>query len=37
MSFCIFSDTCITAADGDIKKIRQGIEELEFKPYVRRI
>jgi hypothetical protein len=31
-AICIFSDTCITAAHGDIKKIREGIEELEFKP-----
>lgn len=27
-----FSDTCITGAYGDVKKIRDGIEELEFKP-----
>ncbi|CAF3927872.1 unnamed protein product [Rotaria sp. Silwood2] len=26
-------DTCITDAFGDIKKIREGIEELEFKPF----
>ncbi|CAF1285184.1 unnamed protein product [Rotaria sordida] len=26
-------DTCITGAFGDIKKIREGIEELEFKPF----
>ena len=25
-------DTCITGAFGDIKKIRAGIEELDFKP-----
>ena len=29
--FC-FSDACITGAFGDIKKIREGIEELGFKP-----
>ncbi len=28
----IFSDTCITATYGDIKTIRAGIEELDFKP-----
>ncbi|CAF4992415.1 unnamed protein product, partial [Rotaria magnacalcarata] len=27
-----FSDTCITGAYGDIKTIRAGIQELEFKP-----
>jgi len=26
-------DTCITGAYGDIKKIREGIEELQFKPF----
>ncbi|CAF4619196.1 unnamed protein product [Rotaria sp. Silwood1] len=26
-------DTCITGAFGDIKKIREGIEELNFKPF----
>lgn len=30
--FFIFSDTCITGAYGDIKTIREGIQELEFKP-----
>jgi hypothetical protein len=28
----IFSDACITSTFGDIKKIRDGIEELDFKP-----
>jgi len=28
----IFSDKCITDAFGDIEKIRDGIEELHFKP-----
>ena len=30
-----FSDTCITGAYGDLKTIRAGIEQLDFKPYVR--
>jgi len=28
----VFSDKCITDAFGDIEKIRDGIEELHFKP-----
>jgi hypothetical protein len=28
----ILSDACITATYGDVKKIRDGIEELKFKP-----
>jgi hypothetical protein len=27
-----FSDACITGTYGDIKTIRAGIEELDFKP-----
>jgi len=29
----IFSDKCITETFGDINKIREGIEELHFKPF----
>ena len=30
--YSYFSDTCITSTYGEMKKIREGIEELEFKP-----
>jgi putative component of toxin-antitoxin plasmid stabilization module len=30
--YLCFSDACITGTYGDIKKIREGIEELDFKP-----
>ena len=28
----VFSDACITGAFGDVKKVRDGIQELDFKP-----